>query len=75
MSDVATLRWLCAALILGLLAGVLSVGLAPVAGGLFLGDYMGLSSSRRTLDAFFQQTVSTDDRTSGFFRRAGTRGR
>lgn len=45
---------------------------APTAGGLFLGDYVGLTATKRHLLAFFQQSF-TDDRASGFFRSARTR--
>jgi hypothetical protein len=44
---------------------------APTAGGLFLGDYVGLTATKRHLLALFQQSF-TDDRASGFFRRATT---
>ena len=47
---------------------------APTAGGLFLGDYVGLAATKRDLLAFFQQSF-TDDPASGFFRRAKTRAR
>ena len=45
---------------------------APTAGGLFLGDYVGLTATKRHLLAFFQQSF-IDDRASGFFRSARTR--
>jgi hypothetical protein len=45
---------------------------APTAGGLFLGDYVGLTATKRHLLALFQQSF-TDDPASGFFRRAPTR--
>jgi hypothetical protein len=45
---------------------------APTAGGLFLGDYVGLTATKRQLLAVFQQSF-IDDRASGFFRRARTR--
>jgi hypothetical protein len=45
---------------------------APTAGGLFLGDYLGLTATKRHLLALFQQSF-TDDPASGFFRRATTR--
>jgi hypothetical protein len=45
---------------------------APTAGGLFLGDYVGLTATKRHLLAVFQQSF-TDDPASGFFRRAPTR--
>ena len=41
--------------------------LAPVARGLFLGDYVGLSATRDSFDALFPQAVSTDDPSSAFF--------
>ena len=44
---------------------------APTAGGLFLGDYVGLTATKRHLLAVFQQSF-IDDRASGFFRRATT---
>jgi hypothetical protein len=47
---------------------------APTAGGLFLGDYVGLTATKRHLLAFFQQSFA-DDRASGFFRSARTRPR
>ena len=47
---------------------------APTAGGLFLGDYVGLTATRRHLHALFQQSF-TDDPASGFFRSARTRPR
>lgn len=47
---------------------------APTAGGLFLGDYMGLAATKRHLLAFFQQSF-TDDPASGFFRSVQTRPR
>jgi hypothetical protein len=45
---------------------------APTAGGLFLGDYVGLTATKRHLLAFFQQSF-TEDPASGFFRSARTR--
>jgi hypothetical protein len=45
---------------------------APEAGGLFLGDYVGLTATRRHLLAFFPQSFP-DDPASGFFRSAETR--
>jgi hypothetical protein len=44
---------------------------APTAGGLFLGDYVGLTATKRHLLAFFQQSF-TEDPASGFFRSART---
>lgn len=44
---------------------------APEAGGLFLGDYVGLTATKRHLLAFFPQSFP-DDPASGFFRSAGT---
>jgi hypothetical protein len=44
--------------------------LAPIAGGYFLGDYMGLTAggeSRNSFAALFGQTVSSSDRASIFF--------
>jgi hypothetical protein len=40
------------------------------AGGLFLGDYVGLASDGKDFLAFFTQVDGTDT-SSGFFRRAG----
>jgi hypothetical protein len=45
---------------------------APTAGGLFLGDYVGLTATKGHLLAVFQQSFA-DDPASGFFRRAPTR--
>lgn len=45
---------------------------APTAGGLFLGDYMGLAGGQRALLAFFQQSFA-DDAASGFFRSTPSR--
>jgi hypothetical protein len=45
---------------------------APEAGGLFLGDYVGLTATRRHLLAFFAQSFPGDP-ASGFFRSARTR--
>ncbi len=42
---------------------------APFAGGLFLGDYVGLASDGTDFLALFQQSFSPDDPASGFFRR------
>lgn len=42
---------------------------APFANGLFLGDYVGLTSDGTDFLAFFQQSFSMDDPASGFFRR------
>lgn len=42
---------------------------APFAGGLFLGDYVGLASDGFDFIAFFQQSFSPADPASGFFRR------
>jgi hypothetical protein len=43
---------------------------APVARGLFLGDYVGLASDGTNFLAFFTQPHGSD-RSSGFFRRVG----
>lgn len=43
---------------------------APVARGLFLGDYVGLASAGTNFLAFFTQPHGSD-RSSGFFRRVG----
>jgi hypothetical protein len=45
---------------------------APEAGGLFLGDYVGLTATRRQLLAFFPESLPGDP-ASGFFRSARTR--
>lgn len=42
---------------------------APNAGGLFLGDYVGLASDGADFLAFFQQSFNSADPASGFFRR------
>lgn len=42
---------------------------APNAGGLFLGDYEGLTAAGSDFLAFFQQALSPADPASGFFRR------
>jgi hypothetical protein len=45
---------------------------APFAGGLFLGDYMGLAGARKNALPVFGQTISDEDPTSLFFRRIDT---
>ena len=43
--------------------------LAPFAGGLFIGDYVGLDTAGNDFLAFFTQAVSEEDPSSAFFRR------